>query len=79
MAALGDLLDRERLVTLTGAGGCGKTRLALQVAAEPLEGVRRRRLAGGTGALSDPALVPAGGGRRAGRARGAGPAAGARR
>ncbi len=31
------LLSTARLVTLTGAGGCGKTRLALQVAAELLD------------------------------------------
>jgi len=32
-------LGTSRLVTLTGAGGCGKTRLALQAAAELLEEV----------------------------------------
>ncbi len=31
-------MESARLVTLTGAGGCGKTRLALQVAAELLDG-----------------------------------------
>jgi predicted ATPase len=32
------LIERSRLVTLTGAGGSGKTRLALQAAAEFLDG-----------------------------------------
>ena len=34
------LVESSRLVTLTGAGGCGKTRLALQAAAELLDGAR---------------------------------------
>ena len=37
VAALGQLVSDERLVTLTGSGGVGKTRLALAVAAELLE------------------------------------------
>jgi predicted ATPase len=51
-------LDRHRLVTLTGSGGTGKTRLSLQVAAELLEkfdhGVWFVELA----PLADPDLIP---------------------
>jgi predicted ATPase/DNA-binding SARP family transcriptional activator len=42
-ARLAALLERERLVTVTGAGGCGKTALALNVAHES---AGRRQMAG---------------------------------
>ena len=52
------LLKQNRLLTLTGAGGSGKTRLSLQIAADLLDrnfdGVWLVELA----ALSDPTLVP---------------------
>ncbi|GAC1433999.1 MAG: BTAD domain-containing putative transcriptional regulator [Chloroflexota bacterium] len=58
VAEIGDLLTMSRLVTLTGPGGCGKTRLALEVAATRVAahaaGVWLVELA----ALADPALVP---------------------
>src|SRR5439155_7894936 len=51
------LINNHRFVTLVGSGGCGKTRLAIQVGAELLEqfpdGVRFVDLA----PLSDPSLV----------------------
>jgi predicted ATPase/DNA-binding CsgD family transcriptional regulator len=52
------LLENNRLLTLTGPGGCGKTRLALAAAGELVEmfedGVWMVKLA----PLTDPALVP---------------------
>ena len=57
-AEIRKLLSTTRFVTLTGAGGAGKTRLALQVAAEALgefrDGVWLVELA----TLNDPSLVP---------------------
>ncbi len=57
IAQIKRLLARTHLLTLTGSGGCGKTRLALQVAADLVEeyeeGVWLVELA----SLSDPGLV----------------------
>jgi len=58
IAEIRTLLGRTRLVTLTGSGGCGKTRLALEVAAGLLDsypdGVWLVELA----SVVDPSLVP---------------------
>ena len=59
LTELRDLLSRNRLLTITGSGGAGKTRLMIQFAAEVLadyrDGVWLTELA----PLSDPSLVPA--------------------
>src|SRR3954447_11527489 len=57
LLAIASLLEDSRVVTLTGAGGSGKTRLALEAAAESVE-----RFTGGVfwvplAAINDPALV----------------------
>lgn len=58
LAEIARLLAASRLVTLTGSAGCGKTRLALRVAADVshhyADGVRWIELA----RLADPRLVP---------------------
>jgi predicted ATPase len=55
LVEIGALLDRSRLVTLTGAGGIGKTRIALEIAAGsiPQDGAWFVDLA----PLEDPTLV----------------------
>jgi len=52
------LLMENRLVTITGAGGLGKTRLALEVAGEFLDEYSGGVWLAELGPLSDPALVP---------------------
>jgi DNA-binding winged helix-turn-helix (wHTH) protein len=58
LAEIKRLLPGKRLLTLVGVGGIGKTRLALQVAAEVIDAYRDGVWLIELGSISDPLVVP---------------------
>lgn len=58
IAEIQGLLEKTSLLTLTGSGGSGKTRLALQVAAELLDGSGEGVWLVELAPVTDPGLVP---------------------
>jgi predicted ATPase/class 3 adenylate cyclase len=59
LTQIGQLSGQARLLTLTGAGGCGKTRLALQAAADAMDGYPDGVWWVELARIEDPTLVPA--------------------
>jgi predicted ATPase/class 3 adenylate cyclase len=58
MARVKEILNNTRIITLTGAGGSGKTRLAIQVAADLIDEFSDGAWIVEFAPLADPALVP---------------------
>jgi len=58
LASLEHILSTTRLVTLTGVGGCGKTRLAIQLANQVSQTFSDGAWFVGLAAVHDPSLVP---------------------
>jgi predicted ATPase/class 3 adenylate cyclase len=58
LEVLGGLVEQHRLVTLTGVGGVGKTRLAVQLAAEVLDRFPDGAWLVPLASVRDPVLVP---------------------
>jgi predicted ATPase len=58
LADVRKLIKEHRLVTLTGPGGCGKTRLAIEVAAEVGAGSAGEAFFVDAGPLADAELIP---------------------